>query len=209
MENQEPYSLQSNPNTLFPPGTPQRFQQFTQEWNAPRNRTEENLQKAKDLKALLNEVLEIVQTLAENNNMNEEQYRQLCEKFMKIYNIKLEPEQEYDITQIISEGFQRNAIVRSQTAIITNYQENQKKNHKTDEEKLKSGNYCICNKCGIVIRKSGKAEHQKTAKCWKGRDEKKLSASTGKAETPEEALAIMKIRSALRKKRNGNRFIEN
>ena len=162
-------------------------------------------------------MLEVITTLAENSNMSEEQYRKMCEDFMSMNKIVFEPDEveeydndpHYDIAELVAHTLERNEIIRSQTAIITNYAENQKKNQKTDEQKLKTGNYCICDKCGVVIRKSGKAEHQRTPKCWKARDEKKLSATTGKAETPEEALAIMKIRSALRKKRNGNRFIEN
>jgi ribosomal protein L32 len=186
------------------------------EYQPPRNRLDENHEKAKKFKALMMNMLEIITTLAENSNMSEEDYRRMCEDFMSMNKIVFEPDEEeqynddpqFFLLEMVAQTLERNEVMRSQTAIITNYAENQKKNQRTDEDKLKSGNYCICDKCGVVIRKSGKAEHQRTPKCWKARDEKKLSATTGKAETPEEAMAIIKIRSALRKSRN-NRFIEN
>ena len=96
-------------------------------------------------------MLEVITTLAENSNMSEEQYRKMCEDFMSMNKIVFEPDEveeydndpHYDIAELVAHTLERNEIIRSQTAIITNYAENQKKNQKTDEQKLKTGNYCI------------------------------------------------------------------
>jgi len=137
----------------------------------------------------LTKMMEIVEKVSDK--IPEGDYLALMDSLKEVYDYK----GSGGVSQVIHHVIYQNPVVQHHER-RTRMTVNKEKIVKDEAYCLKVGLSITCPKCDCVIAKRGLKEHQATTKCWKIQQTKKLSKTTQRTTTDNEATFIKKIDSA-------------
>jgi hypothetical protein len=137
----------------------------------------------------LTSMMEIIEKVSDK--IPEGDYLELMNSLKDAYGYK----GEGNITQVVHHVIYQNPVVQHherRTRMVVN------KERVTKDEAylLKKGLSVTCELCDCVVSKRGLKEHQHTKKCWKIQQTKKLTKTTQRVTTDNEATLITKLDSA-------------
>ena len=146
--------------------------------------TSTTINEAKQLINILSSIQEYIELTSEF--VKENDYLEQMNNTKKLYDsIK-----RFNPTELITQ-LNNNPIVQAQRRVAT--MRTQKERLQTDDEKMKSGRYTICEKCDTIVSRKFLPNHVKTVKCNEIYTTKKLVLSTKTVRTERYKNSIITL----------------
>ena len=162
-----------------------------------RTASPETIEKAKKFMTCMTTLLDFVEDMTQF--IPEGRYLEMMNLTKEFYGFK--PDDAITISQYLTQVVnttRSNPVVLEQERVV-NYKPRKYTEAKSDMEKLKSGNYSICQKCDKVISKGYMKTHIHNGSCVRVDETKKLTKDTTKLSTTHYKKCITLIRSWIHK----------